>query len=108
MTAPYEQRQRPAARRLLDHPRTVHLREADLLPHLDGWLTGCSTPPTSSHPRRAHRRQPGRQRRRRALRKVERTLADFQRNLARYRAALDAEAMISARSVQLMARQESV
>jgi hypothetical protein len=43
-----------------------------------------------------------------ALRKVERTLADCQRNLARYRAALDAEAMISARSVQLMARQESV
>jgi hypothetical protein len=37
-----------------------------------------------------------------ALRKVERTLADCQRNLARYRAALDAEAMISARSVQLM------
>jgi hypothetical protein len=33
-----------------------------------------------------------------ALRKVERTLADCQRNLARYRAALDAEAMISARS----------
>jgi hypothetical protein len=35
MTAPYEQRQRPAARRLLDHPRTVYLREAELLPHLD-------------------------------------------------------------------------
>jgi site-specific DNA recombinase len=93
---------------LLGHPRTVYLREADLLPHLDGWLTGLFDPPTSSHPRRAHRRQLGRQRRRRALRKVERTLADCQRNLARYRAALDAEAMISARSVQLMARQESV
>jgi hypothetical protein len=24
---------------LLDHPRTVYLREADLPPHLDGWLT---------------------------------------------------------------------
>jgi hypothetical protein len=33
-----EQRQRPAASRLLDHPRTVYLREADLLPYLDGWL----------------------------------------------------------------------
>ncbi len=29
----------PAASRLLDHPRTVYLREADLPPHLDGWLT---------------------------------------------------------------------
>jgi hypothetical protein len=25
---------------LLDHPGTVYLRQADLLPHLDGWLTG--------------------------------------------------------------------
>jgi hypothetical protein len=25
---------------LLDHPGTVYLREVDLLPHLDGWLTG--------------------------------------------------------------------
>jgi hypothetical protein len=25
---------------LLDHPGTVYLRGADLLPHLDGWLTG--------------------------------------------------------------------
>jgi hypothetical protein len=38
--APDEQRQRPAASTLLDHPRTDYLREADLLPHLDGWLSG--------------------------------------------------------------------
>ena len=36
------------------------------------------------HPRCAHRRQPGRQRHCRGLRKVERTLADCQRQLARY------------------------
>ena len=30
----------PRASRLLDHPGTVYLREVDLLPHLDGWLTG--------------------------------------------------------------------
>ena len=33
----------PAACTLLDHPRTVYLREADLLPRPDGWLTACST-----------------------------------------------------------------
>jgi hypothetical protein len=45
------------------------------------------------HPRCAHRRQPGRQRHCRGLRTVERTLADCQRQLARYRAALDAGAI---------------
>jgi hypothetical protein len=25
---------------MLDHPGTVYPREVDLLPHLDGWLTG--------------------------------------------------------------------
>ena len=34
----------PAASSLLDHPRTVSLREADLLPHPDGWLTGLFDP----------------------------------------------------------------
>ena len=34
----------PAASRLLDHPRTVYLREADLPPHLDGWLIGLLDP----------------------------------------------------------------
>jgi hypothetical protein len=31
---------------LLDHPGTVYLREADLLPHPDGWLTGLFHPAT--------------------------------------------------------------
>ena len=34
----------PAASTSLDHPRTVYLRQADLLPHLDGWLTGLFDP----------------------------------------------------------------
>jgi hypothetical protein len=29
---------------LLDHPRTIYLREADLLPHPDGWLSGLFDP----------------------------------------------------------------
>jgi hypothetical protein len=29
---------------LLAHPGTVYLREADLLPHLDGWRTGLFDP----------------------------------------------------------------
>jgi hypothetical protein len=33
-----------AANRLLDHPRTVDLRKADLLPRLDGWRTGLFDP----------------------------------------------------------------
>jgi hypothetical protein len=40
----------PAASNLLDHPGTVYLREADLLPHLDGWLTGLFDPPTAMPP----------------------------------------------------------
>jgi site-specific DNA recombinase len=31
---------------LLDHPGTVYLREAHLLPRLDGWLTGLFHPAT--------------------------------------------------------------
>jgi hypothetical protein len=34
----------PAASTLLDHPRTVDLRQADLLPRPDGWLTGPFDP----------------------------------------------------------------
>src|SRR5688572_14829739 len=33
----------PAASTSLDHPGTVYLRQADLLPPPDGWLTACST-----------------------------------------------------------------
>jgi hypothetical protein len=40
----------PAASRLLDHLGTVDLREVDLLPHLDGWLTGLFDPPTAMPP----------------------------------------------------------
>ena len=40
----------PAASGLLDHPRPVYLRQADLLPHLDGWLTGLFDSPTSMPP----------------------------------------------------------
>jgi hypothetical protein len=36
----------PAASTLLDHPGILYLREADLLPHLDGWLTGLFHPAT--------------------------------------------------------------
>ena len=35
----------PRASRLLDHPGTVYLREVDLPPHLDGWLTGLFETP---------------------------------------------------------------
>ena len=34
----------PAASTLLDHPRTLYLREADLLPHPDGWLSWLFDP----------------------------------------------------------------
>jgi hypothetical protein len=34
-----------AASSLLDHPRTVDLRQADLLPHLDGWRTSLAETP---------------------------------------------------------------
>ena len=36
----------PAASTLLDHPRILYLylREADLLPHPDGWLSGLFDP----------------------------------------------------------------
>ena len=37
----------PAASTLLDHPGILYLREADLLPHPDGWLSGLFDPPTS-------------------------------------------------------------
>ncbi len=39
-----------AAAKHLDHPRTVYLREADLLPHLDGWIAHLFDPPTSMPP----------------------------------------------------------
>jgi hypothetical protein len=34
----------PAASTLLDHPRILYLREADLLPHPDGGLSGLFDP----------------------------------------------------------------
>ena len=38
-----ERRQRRRGQQL-DHPRTVDLREADLVPHLDGWRIGLFDP----------------------------------------------------------------
>jgi hypothetical protein len=94
---------------LLDHPGTVYLREAATCSPT--WTAGspaCST----RQPRAtldaliaASQDASGAAE---ALRKVERTLADCHRKVARYRAALDARAMISAVSVQLTARQESI
>jgi hypothetical protein len=67
---------------LLGHPRTVYLREADLLPHLDGWLT----PVRHRQPRAAldaliaaSQDASGAAE---ALRKVERALADRHRKVA--------------------------
>jgi hypothetical protein len=94
-----------AASGLLDHPRPVYLREVDLLPHLDGWLTGLFYPPPStrsSPPARTPAAPP-----RRSQGSSGRWPTATAR-LPRYRAALDAEAMISAVSVQLTARQESI
>jgi hypothetical protein len=76
---------------LLDHPRTVYLREADLLSHLDGWLTVLFDPAnldaTLDVLIAASQDASGTAE---AVRKVERTLADCHRKLARHRAALDA------------------
>ncbi len=75
----------------LDHPRTIYLREADLLPHLDGWLAGLFDPDRlddtldvleqASNDHAATAQQLG---------AAEQAIADCQRQLARYRAALDA------------------
>jgi site-specific DNA recombinase len=49
----------------LDHPRTVYLRQAEPLPHLDGWITALFDPANLDHtPGRARRRQRRRQRHR--------------------------------------------
>jgi hypothetical protein len=65
---------------LLDHPRTVYLREADLPPHLDGWLTVLFDPAnldaTLDALIAASQDAGGTAE---ALRKVERTLANCQR-----------------------------
>jgi hypothetical protein len=67
---------------MLDHPRTVYLREADLLPHLDGRLTPVrhrQSRATLDALIAASQDASGAAE---ALRKVERTLADCQRKLA--------------------------
>ena len=75
----------------LDHPRTVYLREAELLPHLDGWITALFDPANLDHTLEA---LVGAAEDDSAivkeLREIDRTLADCQRKLAHYRAALDA------------------
>jgi len=77
----------------LDHPRTVYLREADLLPHLDQWLARLFDPdhldPTldaleqASNDHTATTQQ---------LDAAEQAIADSKRQLAQYRAALAAGA----------------
>src|SRR6266536_1185657 len=77
----------------LDHPRTVYLREADLLPHLDQWLARLFDPdhldPTldaleqASNDHTATTQQ---------LDAAEQTIANSKRQLAQYRAALAAGA----------------
>jgi hypothetical protein len=86
---------------LLDHPLTVYLREA----HLDGWLTGLfdpanlDTPSTrSSPPARTPAAPPSR------CARSSGWWLTAGASSPRYRAALDAGAMISAVSVQLTAR----
>ncbi len=77
----------------LDHPRTVYLREADLLPHLDQWLARLFDPDRlddtldaleqASNDHTATTQQ---------LDAAEQAIADCQRQLAQYRAALAAGA----------------
>ena len=68
---------------LLDHPRTVYLREADLLPHPDGWRIGLFDPTVldttldaliAASQNASGAAEPSR--------KVERTLADCRYKLA--------------------------
>ena len=99
----------PAASRLLDHPRTVYLREADLPPHLDGWLTvlfdAANLDATLGALIAASQDASGAAE---ALARSSRRWPTATARLPRYRAVLDAEAMIRAVSVQLTARQESI
>jgi hypothetical protein len=77
----------------LDHPRTVYLREANLLPHLDGWLARLLDPDhlddtldaleQASNDHTAIAQQ---------LAAAEQAIADAQRQLTQYRAALGAGA----------------
>lgn len=74
-----------------DHPRSVNLREVDLLPRIDAWLTRLTDPDhlqatcqaiasaSDQHATRSAERVTARQ-----------LLADCDRRLARYRAALEA------------------
>ena len=77
----------------LAHPRTIYLREADLLPHLDRWLARLFDPDhlddtldtleQASNDHAATAQQLG---------AAEQTIADCHRQLAQYRAALGAGA----------------
>lgn len=76
----------------LDHPATVNLREADLLPHLDAWIARLFAPDHLEATLEAlvaagHDPDRGVQE---ELRRLEQVLADCQRQLARFRATLDA------------------
>jgi hypothetical protein len=84
---------------MLDHPRTGYLREADLLPYLDGWLTGpfdtANLEPPLDALIAASQDASG------AAERCARSSGRWPTASAsspRYRAALDTEAMISAAS----------
>jgi hypothetical protein len=75
----------------LDHPRNVYLREAEILPHLDGWLAMVFHPSRIQATVEALSNcgpDTGDTMRTRLRKKI----ADCDRRLAQYRAALDAGA----------------
>jgi site-specific DNA recombinase len=78
-----------AAASSFQHPKSVYLREVDLVGHLDNWLTELFSPTNLDHTCQtlatANRSDPAGDQRR-AARQV---LADCQRRLDRYRAALE-------------------
>jgi site-specific DNA recombinase len=74
-----------------DHPRSVYLREADLLPRIDAWLGRLTDPDHLEATCQALAAAGDQQATRNAQRTAARQqLADCDRRLARYRAALEA------------------
>ncbi|HEX8131908.1 MAG TPA: GntR family transcriptional regulator [Actinomycetes bacterium] len=75
-----------------DHPRSVYLREADLLPRIDAWLGRLTDPDHLEATCQALAAASDQQATRNAQRTAARQqLADCDRRLARYRAALEAD-----------------
>jgi len=76
----------------LAHPRMVHLREADLLPHLDQWLTRLLDPDHLDGTLDALEQASNDTDLAQQLHAAEQAIADTQRQLNQYRAALGAGA----------------